>query len=124
MDRMAAFSYVKQKAFKLKEAMTICEDEGQTRPLYRIAADRIIDFPGTCAISDPSGVEIGAVRQKEPVIPGSIPPDDERLLLIGTVTMVLLERRRGKGSAHLQLFEEDWNHERVRFPGPASEQGS
>lgn len=166
--------YVKQKAFKLKEAITIYEDEGQTRPLYRIAADRVIDFSATYAITDANGVEIGAVRQKgakslwrsyyeivrgddvvftateenpwskvanslfegipivgamsgyvfhpryavresggEDVVrvtkqgaflesvfdvdrlPARISADDERLLLIGTVTMVLLERRRG-----------------------------
>ena len=166
--------YVKQKAFKLKEAITVFADEGQTRPLYRIAADRIIDFSATYTISDESGVELGAIRQKgarslwrsrydivrqgelvftaaeenpwtkvanslfegipvvgalsgyvfhprylistsggQPVVRvekqgaflesvfdvtrlnATIPTEDERLLLIGTVTMVLLERRRG-----------------------------
>ena len=32
--------YVKQKAFKLKEAVTVFGDEEQTRPLYTIKADR------------------------------------------------------------------------------------
>lgn len=166
--------YVKQKAFKLKEAITVYEDEQQTRPLYRIAADRVIDFSATYNITDASGAYVGAIRQKGmkslwrstyeivrsgdvvftvreenplskvgnslfeaiPLIGGlsgyvfhpsylisaadgapalrarkeaaflesvfnvqrleaQLPPEDERLLLIGMVTMVLLERRRG-----------------------------
>jgi hypothetical protein len=166
--------YAKQKAFKLKEAITIFADQAQTKPLYKIAADRIIDFSATYNISTPEGVYLGAIRQKgarsiwrshyeivrnndvvfnateenpwvkvldglfegipiigalsgyvfhpkylittpagagvvrvkkEPAflestfkaerLPATIPPDDERLLLIGAVTMVLLERARG-----------------------------
>ena len=166
--------YVKQKAFKLKEAITVFADEAQTRPLYRIAADRIIDFSATYAITTADGENVGAIRQKgmkslwraryeivrgndviftvseenpwtkfadgvfqgipligilsgylfhpkylistsagtgviratkQPAfleglftverLPTQLSPDDERLLLIGAVTMVLLERRRG-----------------------------
>ena len=166
--------YVKQKAFKLKEAITVYADEQQTKPLYRIAADRVIDFSATYSIADAAGSPVGAIRQKgmkslwrstyeivrgEDVVftvreenpwakvgnslfeaiplvgalsgyvfhpsylisaPGRgdvlrarkqgaflesmfrverlgtpLPPDDERLLLIGMVTTVLLERRRG-----------------------------
>jgi uncharacterized protein YxjI len=166
--------YVKQKAFKLKEAITVYEDEEQTRPLYQIAADRVIDFSATYNISDAAGGYVGAIRQKGmkslwrstyeivrgdevvftvreenpwakvgnslfegiPVIgmlsgyvfhpsflisasgrgdvlrarkeaaflesvfsvqrlETPLPPEDERLLLIGMVTTVLLERRRG-----------------------------
>src|SRR3954468_1128541 len=36
--------HVKQKAFKLKEEVTVFGDEAQTRPLYRINADRVIDI--------------------------------------------------------------------------------
>ena len=56
--------YVKQKAFKLKEAITVYADEQQTQPLYRIQADRIIDFSATYAISDAAGNQLGAIRQK------------------------------------------------------------
>lgn len=56
--------YVKQKAFKLKEAITIYADEAQTRPLYHINADRVIDFSATYTITDAEGNYIGAVRQK------------------------------------------------------------
>jgi uncharacterized protein YxjI len=166
--------YAKQKAFKLKEAITIFADEQQTRALYRVAADRIIDFAATYSISDAEGAYLGAIRQKgmkslwrsryeilrgdqvlftvqeenpwsklanslfegipligvlsgyvfhpryrisangsgglvrvekQPAflesvfkverLPAAIPPEDERLLLIGAVVMVLLERQRG-----------------------------
>jgi hypothetical protein len=165
--------YVKQKAFKLKEAITIYADEAQTRPLYRIAADRIIDFSATYEITASDGSYVGAIRQKGmqslwrsryEIVRGSdvvftaseenpwakvgnsifegipligalsgyvfhpryiisangsgvlratkqaaffesvftaerlatpIPAEDERLLLIGAVTVLLLERRRG-----------------------------
>jgi hypothetical protein len=166
--------YARQKAFKLKEAITIFADEEQTRPLYRVAADRIIDFAATYSISDAGGAYLGGIRQKgvkslwrsryeivrgeqvlftiqeenpwaklgnslfesipligvlsgyvfhpryvisangagalvrvekQPAflesvfrvdrLPAAIPPEDERLLLIGAVVMVLLERQRG-----------------------------
>ena len=166
--------YVKQKAFKLKEAITVYADEEQTKPLYRIAADRVIDFSATYDITDAAGVYVGALRQKGmkslwrstyEIVRGDevvftvreenpwakvgnslfegipligalsgyvfhpsylisadgrgavlrarkeaaflesmflvqrletpLPPEDERLLLIGMVTTVLLERRRG-----------------------------
>lgn len=166
--------YAKQKAFKLKEAITIFADEGQTRPLYHVAADRVLDFSATYHITDAEGERLGAIRHKGarsfwrshyeivrdnqvvfaateenpwsklgnslfegiPVVgalsgyvfhpryqitsngsgplvrvekkpaflesvfkverlPGEIPPVDERLLLIGAVVMVLLERQRG-----------------------------
>lgn len=166
--------YAKQKAFKLKEAITIYADREQTRPLYRVAADRVIDFNATYDITDADGNELGSIRQqgmrslwrsryeivrngqvvftvKEenpwskvaneliegipvvgmfsgyvfhprylveangagPVVrvekvpafletgfridrlPASVSATDERLLLIGAVVMVLLERRRG-----------------------------
>jgi uncharacterized protein YxjI len=56
--------YVKQKAFKLKEAITVFADEEQRRALYHINADRIIDFSARYAISDAGGQQIGAVRQQ------------------------------------------------------------
>ncbi|MEX2610941.1 MAG: hypothetical protein WEA24_13410 [Gemmatimonadota bacterium] len=56
--------YVKQKAFKLKEAITVFADREQTRPLYRIKADRIIDFSATYAIEDADGAQLGAIRRR------------------------------------------------------------
>jgi uncharacterized protein YxjI len=56
--------YVKQKAFKLREAITVFADQAQTRELYHVKADRIIDFSARYAITDATGQEIGAVRQQ------------------------------------------------------------
>jgi uncharacterized protein YxjI len=56
--------YVKQKAFKLREAITVYADESQTRPLYKIQADRVIDFSAAYHITDSLGTELGAVRQR------------------------------------------------------------
>lgn len=56
--------YVKQKAFKLKEAITVYADREQTKPLYRIAADRVIDFSATYEIRSEDGEKVGAVRRR------------------------------------------------------------
>jgi hypothetical protein len=56
--------YVKQKAFKLKEAVTIFADENQTRALYTIAADRIIDISARYRIEDAGGVEVGVLQRQ------------------------------------------------------------
>lgn len=56
-------AYVKQKAFKLKEDVTIFADEGQMQPLYRINANRILDFNANYNITTPQGQPIGAVRR-------------------------------------------------------------
>ncbi|MCC5635802.1 hypothetical protein LC593_08025 [Nostoc sp. CHAB 5844] len=56
--------YVKQKLFKLKEAITIFADGEQTTPLYYIKADRIIDFSARYEFSDTNGTNIGAVKRR------------------------------------------------------------
>lgn len=56
-------SYVKQKAFKLREDVTIFADEAQTQPVYRIKANKVIDIGATYAISTSDGRPLGAVRQ-------------------------------------------------------------
>ncbi len=56
-------AYVKQKAFKLKEDVTVFGDEAQTRALYRIRADRMIDFSAQYRIEDTAGGEIGTVQR-------------------------------------------------------------
>ena len=55
---------VKQRAFRLKEDVTIFEDEQQTRPRYRIRADRVLDIAPQYTISDPSGSVLGAVKRE------------------------------------------------------------
>lgn len=56
-------AYVKQKAFRFKEDVTIFADEAQTVPVYRIKADRGIDIGATYAIGTPDDRSLGAVRQ-------------------------------------------------------------
>ena len=56
--------YVKQQAFKLREAITVFADREQTRPLYRINADRVIDFSANYIITDQNDQQLGLVRQQ------------------------------------------------------------
>ncbi|MFW9262355.1 hypothetical protein [Nostoc sp. CALU 546] len=56
--------YVKQKLFKLKEAITIFADAEQTRPTYYIKADRIIDFSARYNFTDSNGTYIGSVKRR------------------------------------------------------------
>jgi hypothetical protein len=56
--------YVKQKAFKLKEAVTVFGDEAQQRPLYHINADRVLDISAQYRIDDLAGRSLGVVRRR------------------------------------------------------------
>jgi len=56
-------AYVKQKLFKLKEAVTVFADEQQTQPLYTINADRILDFSARYNFTDQNGASLGAVKR-------------------------------------------------------------
>lgn len=56
--------YVKQKAFKLKEAVKVYGDEAQTQLLYTIAADRVIDFSAEYHIADQAGRPLGLVKRR------------------------------------------------------------
>lgn len=56
--------YVKQKAFKLKEAVTVFADQGQTRPLYTINADRIFDVSARYRVTDPGGTEVALLQRQ------------------------------------------------------------
>lgn len=55
--------YVKRKAFKLKEAVTVFADEAQTRPWFNINADRVLDFNANYSFSDMSGRPVGGMRR-------------------------------------------------------------
>lgn len=55
--------YVKQKAFKLKEAVTIFADEAQQRPWFYINADRVIDFRANYTFTDTTGKVFGSMRR-------------------------------------------------------------
>lgn len=56
--------FVKQKAFKLKEEITVFADEGQSQPMLRIRARSILDFSATYDVVDAnSGEKVGACRR-------------------------------------------------------------
>lgn len=55
--------YVKQRAFKLKEAVTVFADREQTQPRFTIAADRIIDISAQYDIQDEAGNPLGALKR-------------------------------------------------------------
>lgn len=56
--------YVKQKAFKLKEAVTVFADLQQTQPLYTINADKVLDFSARYRFADRNGQPIGSVKRQ------------------------------------------------------------
>lgn len=56
--------YVKQKAFKLKETVTVFADEAQQQPLYAINADRVIDFSARYHFTDQRGASLGSVKRQ------------------------------------------------------------
>jgi uncharacterized protein YxjI len=55
--------YVKQKLFKLKEAVTVFSDDSQSTPLYSIKADRVFDFNAEYGITTADGAAIGAIKR-------------------------------------------------------------
>ncbi len=57
-------AYVKQKLFKLKEAITVYDNENKTNVNYKINADKWIDFSAAYSISDSKGNEIGKIARK------------------------------------------------------------
>lgn len=56
--------YVKQKLLKLKEKIRVFSDSGQTRQLYELDADRILDFSPRFTFRDASGQMVGAVKRQ------------------------------------------------------------
>lgn len=57
-------AYVKQKLFKLKEAVTVFEDERQNTILFTIQADRVFDISARYHFSDPTGADLGSVKRR------------------------------------------------------------
>jgi hypothetical protein len=57
--------YVKQQLFKLKEAIKVFTDDSQSRQVYAINADRIIDFSARYHFTDPNtGADLGSVKRE------------------------------------------------------------
>lgn len=59
-----SLAYVKQKLFKLKEAVTVFTDERQAEVRYQIQADRVIDFSAQYNFTDAQGTALGCVKQR------------------------------------------------------------
>jgi len=55
--------YVRKKLLKLKEEVTVYADPDQRNVLYKINADRVIDWSARYTFSDMNGVELGAVKR-------------------------------------------------------------
>jgi hypothetical protein len=57
-------AYARQKILALKEAVTVFADEQQTRQLFSIKADRIIDWSARYNFTSAQGANIGAVKRR------------------------------------------------------------
>jgi uncharacterized protein YxjI len=57
-------AYVKQKMFRLKEDVEVFTDDSRRTPLWRMKADRIIDWSAAYRITDASGAMLGTLRRK------------------------------------------------------------
>jgi len=56
--------YVKQKLFKLKEDINVFADESQSKLLFNIKADRVIDFSARYNFTFGSGQFIGSIKRQ------------------------------------------------------------
>ena len=57
-------AYVRQKMFKLKEDISIFETENRTKLLFKIKADKWIDFSTAYSFTDSEGIELGKIARK------------------------------------------------------------
>jgi hypothetical protein len=57
-------AYVKQKMFKLKEAVTVFEDEEQTQPIFYLKADRVLDISARYYFTDQQEIPVGSVKRQ------------------------------------------------------------
>ncbi len=57
-------AYVRQKLLKLIDEVVVFSDESRTRVLYRIKADRWIDFSATYTFTNAGGREVGRIARK------------------------------------------------------------
>lgn len=60
----AQVAYVRKKKFRLKEDITVFEDEKQRGTRLRIKADRIVDFGASYSVTEPDGRPVGAVSRQ------------------------------------------------------------
>jgi uncharacterized protein YxjI len=59
-----SLAYVRQKMFKLKEAISVFSNESKSELLYKINADRIIDFNASYSFTNADEEVIGRVGRK------------------------------------------------------------
>ncbi|WP_438962941.1 hypothetical protein [Nonlabens sp.] len=57
-------AYVKQKMFKLKEAVNVYSDESKTKVLFTIKANKWLDWSAAYSMIDAHGNEIGKIARK------------------------------------------------------------
>lgn len=60
----ATVAYVRQKMFKLKEDILIYSNESKSDTLFRIKADRWLDFSAAYSFTDKDGKEMGKIVRK------------------------------------------------------------
>ena len=59
-----SLAYVRQKMFKLKEAISVFSNENKTELIYKINADRIIDFNASYSFTNADEEVIGRIGRK------------------------------------------------------------
>lgn len=57
-------AYVRQKLLKLKEDIQVFEDESKTNQIYRIRADKWIDWSTAYQFTDSEGTNLGKIARK------------------------------------------------------------
>jgi len=57
-------AYIKQKIFKLKEDVTVFEDNSMTNQLFKIKANQWLDWSASYAMTDSAGTSIGRIARK------------------------------------------------------------
>jgi len=57
-------AYVRQKLLKLVDEVVVFEDESRAKEIYRIKADRWIDFSAVYTFTDKFGVDVGKIGRK------------------------------------------------------------
>lgn len=56
--------YVRQKLLAFKESVTVFTDDTQTKPIYTIKADRVIDFNARYEFMAPNGAALGSLKRE------------------------------------------------------------
>lgn len=57
-------AYSHQKAFRLREDITLYADESKRDPMLKINTNSVLDFSGTYDVTTPEGLRLGSLRRK------------------------------------------------------------